>query len=67
MRRGTVYSSERFPHNLTSPSTSSFYTHPKFNMPPLNASFVDAIRVTPQGNNKYSAHLRPEWCIGTGT
>ncbi|KAJ5628262.1 hypothetical protein N7490_010490 [Penicillium lividum] len=32
---------------------------------PLNAAFEDAIRVTPQGANKYSAHLRPEWCIGT--
>jgi len=36
-------------------------------MTALNQSFEDAIRVTPQGNNKYSAHLRPEWCIGTGT
>ncbi|KAJ5166618.1 uncharacterized protein N7482_005399 [Penicillium canariense] len=34
-------------------------------MPPLNAFFEDAIRITPQGNNKYSAHLRSEWCIGT--
>lgn len=36
-------------------------------MPRLNASFEDAIHVTPQGNNKYSANLRSEWCIGTGT
>ncbi|KAF3398589.1 hypothetical protein F1880_005681 [Penicillium rolfsii] len=34
-------------------------------MPRLNASFADAIHVTPQGNNKYSANLRSEWCIGT--
>ncbi|CEO58643.1 hypothetical protein PMG11_03351 [Penicillium brasilianum] len=34
-------------------------------MSTLNASFEDAIRITPQGNNKYSAHLHPEWCIGT--
>ncbi|KAJ5883974.1 uncharacterized protein N7473_010860 [Penicillium subrubescens] len=34
-------------------------------MPRLNASFEDAIRITPQGNNKYSADLRSEWCIGT--
>ncbi|KAI2791467.1 hypothetical protein POX_c04328 [Penicillium oxalicum] len=33
----------------------------------LNASFVDAIRITPEGNNKYSAHLHRDWCIGTGT
>ncbi|KAJ5658181.1 uncharacterized protein N7484_001830 [Penicillium longicatenatum] len=32
---------------------------------PLNAAFEDAIRVTPEGANKYSANLRPEWCIGT--
>ncbi|KAJ5936348.1 hypothetical protein N7454_004983 [Penicillium verhagenii] len=31
---------------------------------PLNAAFEEAIRITPQGANKYSAHLRPEWCIG---
>lgn len=36
-------------------------------MPTLNASFEDAIRVTPQGGNKYSANLRHEWSIGTGT
>jgi hypothetical protein len=36
-------------------------------MSTLNASFEDAIRITPQGNNKYSADLRSEWCIGTGT
>ncbi|CAG8040107.1 unnamed protein product [Penicillium olsonii] len=30
-----------------------------------NSSFEQAIKVTPQGANKYSAHLRPEWCIGT--
>lgn len=33
---------------------------------PLNAAFEDAIRVTPEGANKYSANLRSEWCIGTG-
>ena len=32
----------------------------------VNESFEDAIRVTPLGNNKYSANLRKEWCIGTG-
>ncbi|KAJ5088235.1 hypothetical protein N7456_011851 [Penicillium angulare] len=31
----------------------------------LNASFEEAIHVQPQGNNTYSASLRPEWCIGT--
>ncbi|CAI7594107.1 unnamed protein product [Penicillium glandicola] len=31
----------------------------------INPSFQDAIKVTPQGANKYSAFLRPEWCIGT--
>ncbi|KAJ5577863.1 uncharacterized protein N7459_006827 [Penicillium hispanicum] len=31
----------------------------------LNTAFEDAIRVTPQDTNKYSAHLCPEWCIGT--
>jgi len=35
-------------------------------MSTLNASFEEAIRVTPEGNNKYSATLRPEWCIGAG-
>ncbi|KAJ5491475.1 hypothetical protein N7539_003042 [Penicillium diatomitis] len=30
-----------------------------------NASFVDAIRVTPHGGNKYSANLHRDWCIGT--
>ncbi|KAJ5675781.1 hypothetical protein N7462_008678 [Penicillium macrosclerotiorum] len=34
-------------------------------MPVINQFFEDAIRVTPQGGGKYSAHLRPEWCIGT--
>ncbi|KAJ5902358.1 hypothetical protein N7495_002886 [Penicillium taxi] len=34
-------------------------------MSSINATFEDAIRVIPQGSNKYSAHLRPEWCIGT--
>ncbi|KAJ5612805.1 hypothetical protein N7510_005999 [Penicillium lagena] len=33
--------------------------------PPLNSAFEDAIRVTPQGSNKYRAYLHPEWCIGT--
>ncbi|KAJ5975293.1 hypothetical protein N7481_009000 [Penicillium waksmanii] len=33
-------------------------------MSPVNASFEDAIRVTPEGANKYSANLRTEWCIG---
>ncbi|KAJ5356466.1 hypothetical protein N7517_011075 [Penicillium concentricum] len=33
----------------------------------VNPSFQEAIKVTPQGSNKYSAFLRPEWCIGTGT
>lgn len=32
----------------------------------INPSFEQAIKVTPQGANKYSAHLQPEWCIGTG-
>ncbi|KAJ5677357.1 uncharacterized protein N7477_002990 [Penicillium maclennaniae] len=31
----------------------------------LNQSFEDAIRVSPEGNNKYSANLCKEWCIGT--
>ncbi|CAG8369612.1 unnamed protein product [Penicillium salamii] len=31
----------------------------------INPSFEQAIKVTPEGANKYSAHLRPEWCIGT--
>lgn len=35
-------------------------------MSTLNATFEDAIRVTPEGANKYSANLRPEWCIGAG-
>jgi hypothetical protein len=35
-------------------------------MSPVNASFEDAIRVTPEGANKYSANLRTEWCIGAG-
>ena len=35
-------------------------------MSTLNRSFEEAIQVTPQGSNKYSANLRPEWCIGTG-
>lgn len=35
--------------------------------PSLNSAFEDAIRVTPQGSNKYGAYLHPEWCIGTGT
>ncbi|CAI7580406.1 unnamed protein product [Penicillium bialowiezense] len=30
-----------------------------------SAFFEEAIKVTPQGANRYSAHLRPEWCIGT--
>ncbi|KAJ5747233.1 uncharacterized protein N7511_008929 [Penicillium nucicola] len=34
-------------------------------MSTLNRSFEEAIQVTPQGANKYSANLRPEWCIGT--
>ncbi|KAJ5496998.1 hypothetical protein N7463_008985 [Penicillium fimorum] len=34
-------------------------------MSTVNPSFQDAIKVTPQGSNKYSAFLRPEWCIGT--
>ncbi|KAJ5875937.1 uncharacterized protein N7529_001521 [Penicillium soppii] len=34
-------------------------------MPTVNPSFEEAIKVTPQGANKYSAFLRPEWCIGT--
>ncbi|KAJ5825904.1 hypothetical protein N7474_003042 [Penicillium riverlandense] len=33
--------------------------------PSLNSVFEDAIRVTPQGSNKYGAYLHPEWCIGT--
>ncbi|KAJ5180460.1 hypothetical protein N7492_003670 [Penicillium capsulatum] len=33
-------------------------------MPAPNASFEEAIHVIPQGGNRYSAHLRPEWCIG---
>lgn len=36
-------------------------------MPALNQAFEDAIRVTPLGNNKYSANLLHEWSIGTGT
>ncbi|KAJ5782795.1 hypothetical protein N7457_004569 [Penicillium paradoxum] len=34
-------------------------------MSTVNPSFEEAIKVTPQGQNKYSAYLRPEWCIGT--
>ncbi|KAG0161382.1 hypothetical protein PDIDSM_8916 [Penicillium digitatum] len=34
-------------------------------MSTVNPSFQEAIKVTPQGPNKYSAFLRPEWCIGT--
>ncbi|CDM30910.1 hypothetical protein CBS147339_371 [Penicillium roqueforti] len=34
-------------------------------MSTINPSFQEAIKVTPQGHNKYSAFLRPEWCIGT--
>ncbi|KAJ5458241.1 hypothetical protein N7475_009629 [Penicillium sp. IBT 31633x] len=34
-------------------------------MSTINSSFEDAIKVTPQGQNRYSAHLQPEWCIGT--
>ncbi|KAJ6184349.1 hypothetical protein N7519_005650 [Penicillium mononematosum] len=34
-------------------------------MSTVNPSFQEAIKVTPEGPNKYSAFLRPEWCIGT--
>ncbi|KAJ5943151.1 hypothetical protein N7516_003319 [Penicillium verrucosum] len=34
-------------------------------MSTVNPSFQEAIKVTPQGPNKYSAFLQPEWCIGT--
>ncbi|KAJ5178079.1 uncharacterized protein N7500_000778 [Penicillium coprophilum] len=34
-------------------------------MSTINPSFQEAIKVTPQGSNRYSAFLRPEWCIGT--
>ncbi|KAJ5952420.1 uncharacterized protein N7479_010833 [Penicillium vulpinum] len=34
-------------------------------MSTVNPSFQEAIKVTPQGHNKYSAFLQPEWCIGT--
>lgn len=36
-------------------------------MPALNSAFEDAIRVTPQGGNRYRANLLHEWSIGTGT
>lgn len=32
----------------------------------FNSAFDTAIAVTPQGSNKYTAYLHPEWCIGTG-
>ncbi|KAJ5120583.1 uncharacterized protein N7515_009971 [Penicillium bovifimosum] len=34
-------------------------------MSTVNPAFEEAIKVTPLGGNKYSAHLSPEWCIGT--
>ncbi|KAL4889268.1 thioesterase-like superfamily-domain-containing protein [Aspergillus ambiguus] len=31
----------------------------------LNAAFEEAVRVTPEGSHRYSAHLHNDWCVGT--
>ncbi|EAL87075.1 hypothetical protein ACP6JC_004919 [Aspergillus fumigatus] len=36
-------------------------------VPAANQAFEEAIKVTPVNSHRYSAVLRDEWCIGTGT